>query len=77
MTIIVNQLVEDSERSNKEQVELVNPSFTILDSRLESLEFISTSIPMTPHQIGIGHEVTLNLKYLTCFEGIYNTHNDL
>jgi hypothetical protein len=49
MTTIVRQLVEGSERFDKEQVELVNPSFTILDNRLEYLEFISTSVPLTPH----------------------------
>jgi hypothetical protein len=59
LTIVVNQLVEGSERSNKEQVETINLSFTILYSRLKSLEFISTSVPLTPHHIGIGQEVTL------------------
>jgi hypothetical protein len=59
MTIVVNKHVEDSERFDKEQVKHVNPSFTILDSRLESLEFLFASVPLTPHQIGIGQEVTL------------------
>ncbi len=59
MTIVVNKLVEDSERYDKEQVEHVNPSFTILDNRLESLEFLYVNLPLTPHQIGIGQEVTL------------------
>jgi hypothetical protein len=40
--------MEGSERSIKEQVEHVNLSFTMLDSRLESLEFISTIVPFTP-----------------------------
>jgi hypothetical protein len=44
--------MEGNERSDKEHVEHGNPSFTILDSRLESLEFISISVPLTPHQIG-------------------------
>ncbi len=38
LTIIVSQLVEGNERSDKEHIELVNPSFTILDSRLKSLD---------------------------------------
>ncbi len=37
--------MEGNERSNKEHVEPINPSFTILDNRLESLESISTSVP--------------------------------
>jgi hypothetical protein len=51
--------MEGSERYDKEQVELVNLSFTILNSRLGSLEFITTIVLLTPHQIGIGQEVTL------------------
>jgi hypothetical protein len=35
VTTIVSQHVKGSERSDKKQVELVNPSFTLLDSRLE------------------------------------------
>jgi hypothetical protein len=54
MTTIVNQPMEGSERFNEKHDEPINPSFTILDSRLKSLEFISTSVPLTPHQIGIG-----------------------
>jgi hypothetical protein len=54
MTSVVSQLVEGSERSDKKQDEPINLSFTILDNRLESLEFISISIFLTPHQIGIG-----------------------
>jgi hypothetical protein len=49
VTTIVNQLVEGNERSDKKQDEPVNPSYTILDNRLESLEFLSTSVPLTPH----------------------------
>jgi hypothetical protein len=49
MTIVVSKHLEDSERFDKEQVELVNPSFTILDSRLEFLEFLFASVPLTPH----------------------------
>jgi hypothetical protein len=54
VTIVFNQPVEGNERFDKEQIEHVNPSFTILDSRLESLEFISTSVTLTPRQINIG-----------------------
>jgi hypothetical protein len=49
VTIIVNELVEGNERSDKEQIELVNPSFTILDNRFKYLEFISTIVLLTPH----------------------------
>jgi hypothetical protein len=59
MTIIVSQHVEGSERFDKKHDEHVNPSFTILDSRLEYLELISINVPLTPHYIGIGQEVTL------------------
>jgi hypothetical protein len=59
MTTVFNQPVEGSERSNKKHDELVNLSFTILDSRLKYLEFMSINVPLTPHQIGIGQEVTL------------------
>jgi len=45
MTVVVSQHVEGNERFNKEQVEPINPSFTILDSRLKSLESISTNVP--------------------------------
>jgi hypothetical protein len=43
-----------SERSVKKQVEFVNPSFNVLNNRVESLEFLSTNLPLTPHHIGIG-----------------------
>jgi hypothetical protein len=51
---IVSKPMKGSERSNKEQVELVNPSFTILNSRIEFLELLSASLHLTQHQIGIG-----------------------
>ncbi len=50
MTIIINQLMESSERSDNELVEPINLSFTILDRKLYSLEFISNIVPLTPHQ---------------------------
>ncbi len=59
MTTIVSQLVQNSERFDKEQVKLNNLSFTIINSILEYLEFIFTSVLLTPHQIGIGQEVIL------------------
>jgi hypothetical protein len=34
VTIVISQRMEGSERFDKKQVELVNPSFTILDNRL-------------------------------------------
>jgi hypothetical protein len=41
--------MEGNERSNKKQDEHVNPSYTMLDNRLEYLEFLSISVPLTPH----------------------------
>ncbi len=48
-----------SEKFVKKQAEPFDPSFTILDSKVEPLEFLSTSLPLTPHQIGIGQDITL------------------
>ncbi len=64
--------MEDSKRFDKEWVEHVNPSFTILDNRSKSLEFLSTSVLLTPHQIGIGQEVTLISS--TCMPRRYSQH---
>ncbi len=44
VTIVFSQPMEGNERFDKEQIEHANPSFTILDNRLESLEFISTNV---------------------------------
>ncbi len=49
MTTIVSQLVEGNERFDKEQVEHVDRSFTILNSILKYLEFISINVPLTSH----------------------------
>jgi hypothetical protein len=49
ITNFVSQHVEGIERFDKKQYEHVNPSFTILDNRLESLEFICVNVPLTPH----------------------------
>jgi hypothetical protein len=46
--------VEGSERFDKKQDEFVSPTYTILDNKLESLEFLSTNVPLIPRQIGIG-----------------------
>jgi hypothetical protein len=51
--------VEGSKGSDKKHDELVNPSYIILDNRLNFLEFLSTNVPLAPHQINIGYEVTL------------------
>jgi hypothetical protein len=68
VTTIVNQTVEGNERFDKKQNEPINLSFSILDSRLEFLEFISINILLTPHQIGIGQEVTLIFNTLHALE---------
>jgi hypothetical protein len=49
MTTVVSQHVEGCEKSDKEQVEHVNLAFIVLNNRLKSLEFISNSVPLTPH----------------------------
>ncbi len=49
ITTVVNQPMESSERPDKIQDELVNPTYIILDTRLESLEFLSASVHLTPH----------------------------
>jgi hypothetical protein len=59
ITIVVNQPMEGIGRSDKKQDEPINLSYIILDIRFEFFEFLSTSVPLTPHQIGISQEVTL------------------
>jgi hypothetical protein len=51
--------VRGNERFAKEQVELVNPSFIVLDNKIKYLEFLSIKLLLTPHQIGIGMDITL------------------
>jgi hypothetical protein len=77
VTTVVSQPMEGSERSNKKHDELVNPSFTTLDSRLESLEFISTSVPFNPTLNRYRSGSYFDIQYLACLGGIYNTHSDL
>jgi hypothetical protein len=48
-TIVVSKLVENSKRFDKEHVEPINLSFTILDNISKSLEFLYGSLPLTPH----------------------------
>jgi hypothetical protein len=60
--------MEGNERFDKEHVEHGNPSFTILDNRLESLEFMSINVPLTPHHIGIGEEVIIISSTLHALE---------
>ncbi len=52
--------MKDSENFAKEHAKLVNPnSFIVLNNRVKYLEFLYTSLPLTPHQIGIGQKITL------------------
>jgi hypothetical protein len=51
--------VRGSERYAKQHVQLVNLSFIVLNNKIKSLEFLFASLPLTPHQIGIGQEVIL------------------
>jgi hypothetical protein len=41
--------MRNSEKSIKEHVELVDPSFTILNSGVGPLEILYVSLPLTPH----------------------------
>jgi len=41
--------MEVSERYDKKHDEFVSPTYTILDNRLKSLEFLSINVPLTPH----------------------------
>ncbi len=52
--IAITELVDNNDKFVKEQVELVDPWFIILNSGVGPLEFLSTSLSLTPHQIGIG-----------------------
>jgi hypothetical protein len=51
--------VRGSERFAKEKAKSIDFSFIVLDSRVEPLELLSTSLPLTPHQIGISQEIVL------------------
>jgi hypothetical protein len=87
MTIVVNQPMEGIERFDKKQDELVNPSFTILDNRFKILEFISISVLLITHQIGIGQNVILisNIPHasmvfttpITTFEDTLDRHKTI
>jgi hypothetical protein len=41
--------VKGSEKSIKEQAELIDPSFIILNSGVRLLEFLHANLPLTPH----------------------------
>jgi hypothetical protein len=45
--------VKGNEIFTKEQAKHVAPSFTLLDNKIESLQFLSISLPLTPHHVGI------------------------
>ncbi len=51
--------MESNDKSIKEHVEFVDPSFIVFDSKIGPLEFLLATLPLTPHQIGIGQEITL------------------
>jgi hypothetical protein len=46
--------MRSSERFAKEHAKPIDPSFIVLNSRIKPLELLYTSLPLTPHQIGIG-----------------------
>jgi hypothetical protein len=43
-----------NEKFVKKQAKLIDLSFTVLNSRVKPLEFLSISLLLIPHQIGIG-----------------------
>jgi len=43
-----------NEKFVKKQAKLIDLLFTVLNSRVKPLEFLSISLPLIPHQIGIG-----------------------
>jgi hypothetical protein len=51
--------MKGSERSIKEHVKHINPSFIVLDSIVEPLEFLSINLNLTPHEIGIRQKIIL------------------
>jgi hypothetical protein len=59
ITTITIEPVRGSEKYVKEQAKLIDPSFIVLDRGVGPLEFLSTSLLLTPHEIGIGEEITL------------------
>ncbi len=59
VTTVTNELMKGSEKFVKQQVELVDPSFTLQNSRIEPLEFLFVNLPLTPHWIGISQEIIL------------------
>jgi len=73
VTTIVVELVEGSVKSIMDQVELVDPPFTVLDSGVGPLEFLSTTLPLTPHQIGIGQKIILITNILHALEVLTTT----
>ncbi len=46
---VINEPMKGSEKFAKEQAELVDFLFIVLDNKVEPLEFLSTSLPLTPH----------------------------
>jgi hypothetical protein len=56
---IINELVRGNERSAKEQVELVDLSFIVLNNIVKYLESLTVRLFFTPHHVGIGLKITL------------------
>jgi hypothetical protein len=52
--IATTKLVDSSDKSIQEHVEHVDLSFTVFDIGTDPLEFLLVTLPLTPHQIGIG-----------------------
>ncbi len=50
-------------------------SSLVVSSKLETLKFLFTTIPLTPPQIGVGSDSTF--QHTSCIRGIYNAYNNL
>ncbi len=56
VTTVTNEPMRASERFAKKQAKPIDPSFIILDNRVKPLEFLSSSLPLTPRR---GQEIHL------------------
>jgi hypothetical protein len=69
--------MESSDKSVEEQVEHVDPSFTIFDSGTEPLEFLFATLPSDPTPYRYRSRDYFDYQYPTWFKSIYDTHSDL
>jgi hypothetical protein len=60
--------MESNDKSVKKHVEPIDPSFFVYDSKIRPLEFLLATLLLTPHQIGIGQDITLIINTLHALE---------